>query len=170
MRASEKRISLSGQLPKSCESLSRPAIGQTRPDPDHLSPWAFLSPTWNSCSPGWLSSPPTYSLPHLAISFVHLIFEPFSHRHWFSVGQTFAMPRVQNSQWNSSRQTRSFLRDSLPLPTNCKDTRPLYILPQTRSSRFLRANYVIAATEPETRSERNGKPLDGRVKVDIARF
>jgi len=30
-------------------------------------------------------------------------------------------------------------------------------------------NYVIVM-EPETRCERNGKSLDDRVKVDIARF
>lgn len=167
----EERTSLpNGQLPKSCESLlNRPTADQPRPN--HLPPRARLSPTWNSRSPGWPFPP--QSLPHLAISLVHLIFEPFSHCHRFSVGQTLAMPHVQNSQWNSPKWTRSFC-EILPSDDELRGhPSPIYpswsavygqILSIFKSELYNRRDRA----GNEERTER--KMLVDRVKLDVARF
>lgn len=138
----------------------RSAIGRTA---STSRPSAFSSPTWNAPSPGRSFSLPPF-LPrvlrrHLrpASGLVHLIFGPFSHRHWFSDRpRFFAVPHVENSQWNSPRRTR-FLPDSLserqlgeflpsrssPLATGPKYDQMLF--------RFLMANYVIAARRDRKR-------------------
>lgn len=155
---------------KAGESLSR--TGQPRSD--HLPPRALLSPTWNSCSPGWpsphvLSPPPGNQSRSSYFRAIQPLPPVLCGPNARDVSRAEFLNGIHRGGRGSFCETLSSSLDN-----NCQGIRPQRILPQARygqiPSRFLRANYVIAATEPETRNERNGKPLDDRVKVDIAHF